>query len=138
MIKYGSKVENIFNVPNLEVPSLKKTQIRLKEWLKPLLNNEKFGKEERVIYNFFQSEDIKKLQKIVVDKSKDINGNYMSDWWMDGYLMSSGQVSSDINAPLVYENSMLDNFDQLEKIAVIIWTSTNVYFDFKLNGIKKL
>lgn len=130
---------NKYNLPNLPLPNLEETINKYLKWVKPLLKEDEFIEIEKETKHFLSNSISKDLQDYLLKKTKDKNNSWLVDWWMTyGYLMARGPSSPECSLALPIKFDNEEKYSSAEKIALILYSSANIYKILFLSGQPKL
>ncbi|RNA01008.1 carnitine O-acetyltransferase isoform X1 [Brachionus plicatilis] len=100
------------SLPRLPVPQLQSTIGKYLTAVKPLLNNNEFEATQKAAINLLNSDEAKKLQRLLVEKSKKTD-NWIADWWYDKvYLEPRCSLPIVINPGSIYPQEDYRTLDE--------------------------
>ncbi len=128
-------IKNIHDIPTLPVPELQETYETFLRWIKPLVTHEEYEDAKTKFEEFIASDGGNRLQAYLVEKAKDKDESWLYEWWMRyGYLSSRGPVTTECNAPITLKFTNQDNYNPLQKMAVMFNATAEKYLYVYNNG----
>ncbi len=128
--------KNIYDIPNLPVADLEYTRDLFLKWVEPLISKEDYEIAKLEWEKFISSDLSDKLQNVIIEKSKDKDNSWLYDWWLKyAYLASRGPVTTECNAPIKVDFDNMENYSQIERMALIFHATAKVYIQTKKHGV---
>lgn len=130
------KLINRFGYPNLPVPNKTETLNKFLNWVEPLISSAELENTKKLVDDYCNSAVSDKIQDYLINKTKDKNDSWLSQWWMDNvYLASRGPVSPECNAPIIFTHKDLEKYSISQFIGLLMYELSLQYLDYKNNGI---
>lgn len=105
-------------LPRLPIPSLISTKSNLIEWIKPLVNNQKFKKTTDVIDRFFEENgEAEKLQKKLLEWDQNKNESWLTPFWDELYLKHREGLPYSTNFNILVKGNQYKKHDSMSELA---------------------
>lgn len=123
-------------VPSLPVPALDNLWDFL-NWIKPIVSDEEFQASKEALSEFLRPDgDGEKLQRKLVEVSKELDTSWLPPFWNDMYLEYRGELVCNKNYYAVFENTGLKSQYTVSTFAAkFIYEMMKAYVDISLRTL---
>jgi carnitine O-acetyltransferase len=120
-------------VPSLPVPALDNLWDFL-NWIKPIVNDEEFRASEEALNEFLRpGGDGEKLQRKLIEVSRELDTSWLPPFWNDMYLEYRGELVCNKNYYAVFDNTGLKPQYTVSTLAArLIHELMNAYVEISL------